>query len=151
MTCHRTLQYINSGWVHWCLYSDDTINNPYFTCKLELFDILSQLDSVRFQKTELPSLLTALTNVLMRHAALFPPSEMTYTLHECVHLVSQISSVGPCRTHNMYKYERMNKYLKGLIKNRNYPLASIMKQYAVRTSCNCNLNDYLSIITVYLM
>lgn len=66
----------------------------------------------------------------MEHAALFPPSECTYALHELIHVGTQIIQVGPPRFNSLFMFERVNLFLKRMIKNKNSHSASIIKAYA---------------------
>ena len=67
---------------------------------------------------------------LIEHAALFPPSECTYALHELIHVGAQILQVGPPRFNSLFMFERVNLSLKRMIKNKNSHAPSIIKAYA---------------------
>jgi hypothetical protein len=43
----------------------------------------------------------------------------------------QIFEAGPPMYSNLYKYERANKYLKNLVKNKSSPVASMVKNYLI--------------------
>ena len=58
-----------------------------------------------------------LQDCLIEHAALFPPSESTYALHELIHCCSQIDEIGPPRFNCLFMFERVNLFLKRMVKN----------------------------------
>lgn len=68
-------------------------------------------------------------NVLVRREGLFPPCEMTYPIHENVHLVQQLEFT------NLFVFERGNLYFKRNMKNARFPEASIARHY-VADECN---------------
>ncbi len=128
---HETISYGTNGWAHWALNSDDPELTPYLSCTLELFDILCVLYSGRIRYDDVSGLHDRLVNALVRHSALFPPSEQTYTLHELIHVCDQIPAVGPPRFNNCYLFERLNLTMKRFIRNKCHSLASIVKSYAI--------------------
>ena len=65
----------------------------------------------------------------IEHSALFSPSESTYALHELIHVGAQIEVTGPPRFNSLFMFERVNLYLKRMIKNKNSHAASIIKAY----------------------
>ena len=132
-----TIKYASNGWVSWALYNEeneDAHTFPYTEIKIKLFDIMAKLSCGRILKSSLPELEKDLINVLIEHSALFPPTECTYTLHELVHIIKQIKDIGPPRYSTLFKFERVNLFIKKLIKQRNHSLASITKNYSV---CIC--------------
>ena len=84
----------------------------------------------RFKKNQLRNLNKEIEDCLIEHAALFPPSECTYALHELIHVGAQILQVGPPRFNSLFMFERVNLSLKRMIKNKNSHAASIIKAYA---------------------
>jgi hypothetical protein len=50
---------------------------------------------------------------------------------EVLYIGEQLRECGPAVYSNMYKYERCNKYLKNIIKNRRAPISSLVKNYLV--------------------
>jgi hypothetical protein len=48
----------------------------------------------------------------------------------------QIHQLGPPLMSSMWKYERKNKWLKGLIKNQRAPIPSLIKNYLISESCS---------------
>ena len=70
-------------------------------------------------------------DVLATHAGLFPPTECTWTLHELMEIVKLVKEMGPPRFNNLFKYERVNHYLKGMVMNKACGIASTTKNYLV--------------------
>ena len=124
--------YASDGWATWCLYCPETLpSDPYIENKLKLFDLLRILNSSRIKATDVFHIFERTINVLVEHSGLFPPPEQTYALHELVHVVQQITRVGPSKFNNLFMYERVNSTLKRMIKNKRNSMASIVKVYAV--------------------
>lgn len=97
---------------------------------LEIFDLISEGCSDRFNMTKLNNeLLPKLYITLSRREGLMPLTEMTYTVHQLVHVFQDIKHTGPPRFIWMYAFERVNKYCKNLIKNQREPLNSMVKNY----------------------
>ena len=131
---HSSIQYAINGWATWSLYNeneDESHTFPYTEIKIKLFNMLGKLSAGRILKSSLQLLETELINILVEHSSMFPPTEQTYTLHELVHILKQIPIVGPPRYSTLFKFERVNLFLKRMVKNRNYSLASITKNYLV--------------------
>jgi hypothetical protein len=125
------------GWATWCLYCpEELVSDPYIENKLKLFDLLRILNSSRIKKVDVASLFVKTIDVLVEHSGLFSPVEQTYALHELVHIVQQITNVGPAKFNNLFMYERVNSTLKRMIKNKCNSMASIVKAYAVRLKYN---------------
>jgi hypothetical protein len=81
-------------------------------------------------------MMKVIRKLLIYREGLLPPSESTYTVHELVHVVDQIIQLGPPLMSSMFKYEQKNRWIKGLIKNHRYPLASVVKNYLISESCS---------------
>ena len=131
---HDTIKYAINGWAAWCLFNEHgeaAHTFPFTEIKIKLFDIIGKLSCGRILKDSLPTLETELINVLIEHCSLFPPCEATYTLHELVHIVKQIYEIGPPRYSTLFKFERVNLFLKRMIKNKNVSLPSMVKNYLV--------------------
>ena len=58
-----------------------------------------------------------------------PPSEATLPCHDICHIFDEISTHGLIRYRNLFKFERMNSFMKQTLKNRAHGIASIMKNY----------------------
>ncbi|XP_019173250.1 PREDICTED: uncharacterized protein LOC109168723 [Ipomoea nil] len=59
----------------------------------------------------------------------FPPSFFDVMVHLVVHLVREIKQCGPAYLRWMYPFERYMKVLKGYVRNRYRPEASIVESY----------------------
>ena len=118
-TSQETLMYGSDGWANWCLYCPEELpSDPYFENKLKLFDMLRILNCNRIKKNDLGPIFVKTIDALVEHSGLFPPVEQTYALHELVHIVQQISHIGPSKFNNLFMYERVNSTLKRMIKNK---------------------------------
>ncbi len=132
---HDTIQYAINGWAAWGHYNTHITarskpSDKYVLSKLRLFNCIGTLFSGRFKKSNLSLINKELEDCLIEHAALFPPSECTYALHELIHVGTQIIKVGPPRFNSLFMFERVNLFLKRMIKNKNSHAASIIKAYA---------------------
>jgi hypothetical protein len=66
---------------------------------------------------------------LVSFELVFPPSFFNITTHLLVHLVEEISILGPVFLHNMFPFERFMGVLKKYMHNRARPEESISKGY----------------------
>ncbi|KAK1604674.1 hypothetical protein QYE76_028347 [Lolium multiflorum] len=64
-----------------------------------------------------------------RFELVFPPSFFNIMTHLLVHLVDEISILGPVFLHNMFPFERFMGVLKKYVRNRARPEGSIAKGY----------------------
>ena len=71
-----------------------------------------------------------LIDCLITRSGLVPPVECTLALHDVLHVAKQIREVGMPRYSTLFKFERMNLFLKRLCRNSAAGLASIAKNYA---------------------
>nr|GEW91570.1 hypothetical protein [Tanacetum cinerariifolium] len=60
----------------------------------------------------------------------FPPSFFDVMVHLVPHIVGEIKACGPTFLRNMYPFERYMGFLKGYVRNRYQPEASIIQGYA---------------------
>ena len=58
-----------------------------------------------------------------------PPSEATLPCHDICHIFDEIVTHGLIRYRNLFKFERMNSFMKQTLKNRAHGVASIIKNY----------------------
>jgi hypothetical protein len=98
---------------------------------LTIFDLINILRGYEYDLEGIRQLLGIVYCVLATHEGILPPSEATYTMHELVHIVQQIEDLGPPLMSSLFKYERQNKFLKDLIKNKSYPIGSLIKNYLI--------------------
>jgi hypothetical protein len=103
---------------------------------LYLYDLIRDLSQFRFPRDEIQDIYNILIWTLCDREGLLPPPESTYIFHELVHVVMQIKQLGPPMMNSMWKYERKNKWLKGLIKNKRAPIPSLIKNYLISESCS---------------
>ena len=132
---HDTIMYAINGWASWGFYNTNIFERRreadiYISVKLRLFNCIASLFSGRIKKSSLVSMNQELQNTLIEHSMLFPPSESTYALHEIIHVCSQIEKTGPPRFNCLFMFERVNLFLKRMIKNKHHHMASIIKSYA---------------------
>ena len=131
---HDTIMYAINGWASWGFYggweADRQPSDPYINSKLRLYNCIASLFSGRIKKSLITSMNVELQDALIEHAALFPPSECTYALHEIIHVTSQINKIGPPRFNCLFMFERVNLFLKRMVKNKNHHMGSIIKAYA---------------------
>jgi hypothetical protein len=62
----------------------------------------------------------------------FPPSFFDIMTHLLVHLVKEITILGPVFLHNMWPFERFMSVLKKYVLNRAHPEESITKGYVTK-------------------
>jgi hypothetical protein len=59
----------------------------------------------------------------------FPPAFFYINVHFTTHLIKEIKVLGPVFLHQIYAYERFNGILKSFIRNRAYPMGSMIQGY----------------------
>jgi len=77
----------------------------------------------------LPRLQNDVVQCLVSFELVFPPSFFNIMTHLLVHLVEEISILGPVFLHNMFPFERFMGVLKKYVHNRARPEGSISKGY----------------------
>jgi hypothetical protein len=77
----------------------------------------------------LPRLQNDVIQCLVSFELVFPPSFFNIMTHLLVHLVDEISILGPVFLHNMFPFERFMGILKKYVRNRARPEGSIAKGY----------------------
>jgi hypothetical protein len=77
----------------------------------------------------LPRLQNDVIQCLVSFELVFPPSFFNIMTHLLVHLVDEISILGPVFLHNMFPFERFMGVLKKYVRNRARPEGSIAKGY----------------------
>ncbi|XP_031127604.1 uncharacterized protein LOC116029701 [Ipomoea triloba] len=78
---------------------------------------------------KLDELENGITVTLCQLEMYFPPSFFDIMVHLVVHLVREIRQCGPTYLRWMYPFERYMKVLKGYVRNRYRPEASIVESY----------------------
>src|SRR3954463_15899069 len=77
----------------------------------------------------LPGLQTDVAQCLVSFELVFPPSFFNIMTHLLVHLVEEITIIGPVFLHNMSPFERLMVVLKKYVHNRARLEGSISKGY----------------------
>ena len=125
---HSTI-YWASTFARWCFKGK---GSPIYNANiLELFDLFTLLNasSINIQVLE-TVIIPRLIDCLITRSGLVPPVECTLALHDVLHVAQQIREVGMPRYSTLFKFERMNLFLKRLCRNKAAGLASIVKNYA---------------------
>jgi len=116
---HDTILWATT-WAPWCLRHklDDDNCVSYFENILDVFDIMGMLNSssLKVDKFNEDFMLMLLDAVILR-SGLMPPTECTMTLHELIHTCDQVLEQGVNRVSTLYKFERVNHFLKTLLQN----------------------------------
>ena len=99
---------------------------------LLFFDLIGVLSSNKLSQEVVNVLGRTCGQLLARRTGLVPPSECTITTHELLHLVDQSTMIGCPRFSNLFKFEKVNKFLKEMLKNCAKGFASIMKNYMLK-------------------
>jgi hypothetical protein len=71
-----------------------------------------------------------------------PPSFFDIMVHLILHLMDELDMCGPVHTRWMYYVERLNKVLKGYVRNMAQPEASMVIEYL--------MDETLGLITKYM-
>lgn len=137
---------------NWCL--DEGEHHKAHEDYLDLMSRLMFIKSGKFLKSHLETFYEEMIEVLCKLEGCLPVTEAKYTKHEIIHVIHSILQCGPPLMTNIFKHERVNKYLKRLRQNRRYPIPSIAKNYLVRThttcfytnSCACSWQNILAFI-----
>jgi hypothetical protein len=75
--------------------------------------------------------------------SLVPPCEATLPCHDICHIFDEIDTHGLIRYRNLFKFERMNSFMKQILKNRAHGIASIMKNYNTHEKTTMSGSLYL--------
>jgi hypothetical protein len=101
---------------------------------LTFFDIIGILTSNKLTEDNIIMLSGKCIDSLARRTGLVPPTECTITTHELLHLIDQSLAIGAPRFSNLFKFEKVNKFLKSMLKNVARGLPSILKNYMQKES-----------------
>ena len=116
---HDTILWATT-WAPWCLRHklDDGNCGPYVKNILEIFDIMGMLNSSSLKIENFHVDFTyRLREAIVTRSGLMPPSECTMTLHELMHTCDQVLEQGVSRVSTLFKFERVNHFLKTLLQN----------------------------------
>jgi hypothetical protein len=78
---------------------------------------------------DLPRLQNDVAQCLVSFELVFPPSFFNIMTYLLVHLVKEISILGPVFLYNMFPFEWFMRVLKKYVRNRARPKGSIVKGY----------------------
>ena len=96
---------------------------------VKLCAFLNAISQKVIDPATLPSLQKDVVQCLVSFELLFPPSFFNIMTHLIVHLVEEISILGPVFLHNMFPFERFMGVLKKYVHNRARPEGSMSKGY----------------------
>ena len=72
-----------------------------------------------------------------------PPAFFDVMVHLLVHILEDISNLGPTFLHSMMAFERMNGMMKGYVRNRSHPYGSIVQVFLTE-ECVSFYQNYLN-------
>ncbi|XP_044961487.1 uncharacterized protein LOC123412599, partial [Hordeum vulgare subsp. vulgare] len=96
---------------------------------VKLCAFLNAISQKAIDPATLPSLQKDVFQCLVSFELVFPPTFFNMMTHIIVHLVQEISVLGPVFLHNMFPFERFTGVLKNYVKNRARPEGSMVKDY----------------------
>ncbi|KAK1685114.1 hypothetical protein QYE76_045962 [Lolium multiflorum] len=96
---------------------------------VKLCAFLNAISQKVINPEDLPRLQNDVVQCLVSFELVFPPSFFNIMTHLLVHLVEEISILGPVFLHNMFPFERFMGVLKKYVRNRARPEGSIAKGY----------------------
>jgi hypothetical protein len=96
---------------------------------VKLCAFLNAISQKVIDRESLERLQKDVVQCLVSFELVFPPSFFNIMTHLLVHLVDEISILGPVFLHNMFPFERFMGVLKKYVRNRARPEGSISKGY----------------------
>ena len=96
---------------------------------MKLCAFLNAISQKAINPVELATLQNDVVQCLVSFELVFPPSFFNIMTHILVHLVKEISILGPVFLHNMFPFERFMGVLKKYVKVRSKPEGSIAQGY----------------------
>ena len=96
---------------------------------VKLCAFLNAISQKAIDPTDLAKLQNDVVQCLVSFELVFPPSFFDIMTHLLVHLVKEITILGPVFLHNMFPFERFMGVLKKYVHNRAWPEESIVKGY----------------------
>ena len=96
---------------------------------VKLCAFLNAISQKAIDPMDLAKLQNDVVQCLVSFELVFPPSFFNIMTHLLVHLVKEISILGPVFLHNMFPFERFMGVLKKYVHNRARPEGSIAKGY----------------------
>jgi hypothetical protein len=98
---------------------------------MKLCAFLNAISQMVINPEDLPQLQNDVVHYLVSFELVFQPSFFNIMTHLLVHLVQEISILGPVFLHNMFPFERFMGVLKKYVSNRARPKGSIAKGYGI--------------------
>lgn len=102
---------------------------PLCLANVKLCAFLNAISQKAIDPMELAALQNDVVQCLVSFELVFPPSFFNIMEHLLVHLVKEISILGPVFLHNMFPFERFMGVLKKYVHQRARPEGSIAKGY----------------------
>ena len=93
--------------------------------------------------TQLDRLQEEIVLILCELEIYFPPAFFDICVHLLLHVVDDVRNLGPTFMHYMMPFERMNGVMKGYVRNRSHPDASMAKGF-LTYECISFCQNYLS-------
>ena len=113
---HDTI-YWATTWARWCLHGMGS--EPHVANICNIFDILGLLNASQLHIEEVKDrTFPLLIKCIIKRTGLVPPCESTITQHEMIHVCEQVWDLGLPRVSTLFKYERINLFLKVLLRNK---------------------------------
>jgi hypothetical protein len=72
----------------------------------------------------------------------FPPSFFDIMEHLMIHMIEQITELGPMYFHQMWTYKRFMSILNGYMRDKAFPEGSMIESYHTEESDDCCI-DYI--------
>jgi hypothetical protein len=99
---------------------------------VKLCAFLNAISQKVINPEDLPRLHNDVVQCLVSFELVFPPSFFNIMMHLLVHLVEEISILGPGFLHSMFPFERFMGVLKKYVRNHARPEGSIAKVYGTK-------------------
>jgi hypothetical protein len=98
---------------------------------MKLCAFLNAISQKAINPTDLINLQKDVVQCLVSFELVFPPSFFNIMTHLLVHLVKEISILGPVFLHNMFPFERFMGVLKKYVRDHARPEGSIAQGYGI--------------------
>jgi hypothetical protein len=96
---------------------------------VKLCSFLNEISQKAIDPNKLINLQNDVVQCLVSFEMVFPPSFFNIMTHLLVHIVKEITILGPVFLHNMFPFERYMAVLKKYVRNRSRPEGCIAKGY----------------------
>ena len=121
------------------IMDEDVRETLFGLCKF--FDIISRKS---IGVNQLGRLQEEIVVILCELEVYFPPAFFDIMVHLLVHVMEDIVQLGPMFLRSMMAFERMNRHIKGYVRNRSRPDGSIAKGFLAE-ECISFCTNYLDI------